>query len=716
MKILEISNKNALLILVIICLILPLSWFRPGLIIGGAEENLSFYNPMRSADLFRFTWERHFGSPITAGISRSPAFLFLGLLNQLGIPANILQITTFFLLIFVSAVTMYFLARELLSLSPAWSLLTALFYILNPFMFTSIWHRYLVAMMFFMPLLPLSLYAFQKLIRIKNLMMVPFFLAVSFIFSSAFSLPSNILTLWIVISVFVFGLIVANRFRMGYMLTLTGWLLLFFFSWVLANLWWIGSLSAQAVPEYSQQFSVNDNLFVLRSISQQYSFLNNIILGYPRFLSQGYQILTGYLMLLICLIGLHVLKSNKVKAFFSILLAVSYFFMNGSNMPVGRFFEFLFSNITFLQVFRNPYEKFGITLAFLYSFIFVLGIMFIYKFSRWFSLILLSAIFLILFILPWKGQVFGDPGVNFYVNVPEEYNRINSILNSDTNEFRILHLPIIPGGGLGYKWPKPYFGLTPSFFLFDKISIDGSVSKKEPDLYRRALNEGLHNGRIAQLLKYGNIKYLLFHKDLDYNYAGSESPEEVIGYLSTQVAYLEQPVWYGNLGLYQVKDKYFYPKVYVTSSIENADDWSDLVREGNNPEAFIFPRHKIQDIDYEFKSNETPELAIYMRDPTKYTIKVKNAFDPFWLVFSENFNPNWYANSKGRNFDHFQINGFANGYFVDQTGDFEIQLEYTIQKKIPFYNSLSLISFVVILIASFIISYKKLGSKCRLLN
>ncbi len=850
------SNRVALLILLSVSFILCLSWLRSGLIIGGAEERLSFYDPKRSSELYKYTWDKNISGPTTAEVSRYPFFLFLGIINNLGITSNVLQMITFFLLVLISALVIFFLAKDLLSLSPILSLISALFYILSPFMFSSIWHRYLVAMMFFMPLLPLSLYSFQRFINTKNMLMIPIFLGASFVFSPAFSLPSNILTLWIVVSVFVSGLILANIRKLKMIFFIIGWFILFFVFWLLTNSWWISSLSVQAGPEYSQYFSVDDNLFVLRSISQQYSFLNNITLGYPRLLSQSYQIITGYLILLICLIGIFALKNNKIKIFFVILLAVSYFVLNGSNGPLGQLFEFLFSNINFLQVYRNPYEKFGIVLAFLYSFLFSLGILFVYKFSKWFSLTLLSVVFLILFILPWTGQVFGDPGVNLYIRVPVEYEKVNKLLKTDTDEFRVLHIPMIPGGGLGYKWPNPYFGLTPSLHLFDKLSIDGSLSKKEPDLYRKALNEGLHTGSIPQLLKFGNIKYLLLHKDLDFNYAGSESVNEVQKYLSSvltidpgsrinicndekilrlidgegysilcqlnneyadwlqynflileltssgagklrvdiiddnqsrlffdgslddrytilenetdtlqkfflnlkvptgrygefnssrvaavliqylplenrkidnkinilnitiergkesQVTYLDAPIWYGDLGLFKIKSEYFYPKIYATSQIETIDDWSEIVRNEKNPKAFIFSRQKNTPVNYESSFSKLPELLIEKINPTKYIVKVQNATDPFWLVFSENFNPDWHASVNGRSFDHFQINGFANGYLVDQIGSYNLELEYIIQKRTEIYKIISIVSFILITLSSLTVAlFKKNLSK-----
>ena len=94
-----------------------------------------------------------------------------------------------------------------------------------------------------------------------------------------------------------------------------------------------------------------------------------------------------------------------------------------------------------------------------------------------------------------------------------------------------------------------------------------------------------------------------------------------------------------------------------------------------------------------------PRVAWSKLSPVRYTAAVKGAARPFVLVFGDTFNPGWQASierspvqhgtgwpsvvapvtdpTKGRLLEtHFRVNGFANAWYVDQTGDFQIVLDY----------------------------------------
>lgn len=117
-----------------------------------------------------------------------------------------------------------------------------------------------------------------------------------------------------------------------------------------------------------------------------------------------------------------------------------------------------------------------------------------------------------------------------------------------------------------------------------------------------------------------------------------------------------------------------------------------------------------------------PSLEFKQINPTRYVVNVKNAQGPFWMIFSESFHPSWKAyirtddgqrttGESGENgsalwslwkdsgkrveiTDHLQMNGFANGWWVDpttsrqlsvagsqlKTEDFQIVIEFTLQR------------------------------------
>ncbi|MBI2018532.1 hypothetical protein HYS96_02385 [Candidatus Daviesbacteria bacterium] len=836
------TSKVSVIILITICFFFTLSWYKHGLIIGGAEEGLIFLDPHKTQDLYKYTWEDiHYGGPQTVTVTRYPNFVFLGYLKDLGVPSALIQIFTFLTLILTSAIFTYLFAKEILGNKQMYCLLAALFYIGNTFVFFNIWHRFLLAMFFFEPLLPASIYFLYKVFKTNNILYLLSFLLISFILSSAFSLPSNVITLWVVLFFLLLSNLIEIRKSSISLLKYVGWFVLFLLSWVLTNLWWIIPLNYQATVVYSPVFGTNENIAVLRSISNQFPFLTAITLGYKSMLSM-LQGIISFVMLLVVWLGFKETKSKDTRNFLLIIVLVSYFVLNGSNFPTGKIFEFFFEKISQLQLLRNPYEKFGIVLTFAYSLLFPLGILYLSKISRYISIFLVILIFGFLFIPVWGGKVFGDDNINFYVSVPADYKKVNELLNQDTDEFRILQLPLLVSGGLAYNWPNKYFGIPPNSFLFDKPSLEGLVSMKNPDNYWRALREGFYTGKIRQLLKYANIRYLVLHKDIDTDYSQSEDTETTLFYLNhgiipdslssfrichdlTELTYIFRKVQFfgeckldslnsdwsninflsfemqsdgagqirvdivdrdgqrlvfegkseniytlsenevnktklftlnikvptekyakfspinvdhleltfipssvnlipkvrigsiyldkgttiandywskiystANLEIYRINDSYFYPRIYAVGSLLEVDNWNSLLKLNSLPDAFYLRDQQDKDINYDTNLDK-PDIEFKKINNTRYEIYIKNAKTPFWLVFSETFSPDWKAKLRnGQEFAHFTVNGFTNGYFINQTGDFTLELEYIVQQGIEKYRAISLLAFIAIVI------------------
>jgi hypothetical protein len=241
------------------------SWYRPGYIIGGGEESLSFLFPERTAQYYKFTWEEiNTGGVQTIELSRYPLFYLLGVISKIGVPSDFLQIFIFFMLLVISGMFVYFLISESLKSRYAGTI-GAIFYLLNPFMFASIWHRYLLAMMFMMALLPVSIYCLDRIIKTKNLIYLGFFLITNLILSSAFSLPSNIITYWVVLGVYIFSRSVYQLSILKVFKTV-GWGAIFCIAWLLVSAWWLTPIYLLANERYLTIFSSEQNIAILRSL------------------------------------------------------------------------------------------------------------------------------------------------------------------------------------------------------------------------------------------------------------------------------------------------------------------------------------------------------------------------------------------------------------------------------------------------------------------
>jgi hypothetical protein len=79
-----------------------------------------------------------------------------------------------------------------------------------------------------------------------------------------------------------------------------------------------------------------------------------------------------------------------------------------------------------------------------------------------------------------------------------------------------------------------------------------------------------------------------------------------------------------------------------------------------------------------------------------FEVEVKNASQPYLLVFSESYSPNWKL--EGASAKHFKANSYYNAWFIGKKGDYKLKVVYSL---LPFYTFaifVSVISFVGLLL------------------
>lgn len=95
-------------------------------------------------------------------------------------------------------------------------------------------------------------------------------------------------------------------------------------------------------------------------------------------------------------------------------------------------------------------------------------------------------------------------------------------------------------------------------------------------------------------------------------------------------------------------------------------------------------------------------------DPTHFSIK-GNSKEPYFLTFNENYNPAWeLINSSGHTFNHYIVNYYANGYYVNNSENETLDLKFV--KQNVYFNTIiiSLGSLIIIIILIIIgIHYQK---------
>lgn len=90
-----------------------------------------------------------------------------------------------------------------------------------------------------------------------------------------------------------------------------------------------------------------------------------------------------------------------------------------------------------------------------------------------------------------------------------------------------------------------------------------------------------------------------------------------------------------------------------------------------------------------------PQIKFSQINQSQYNVNVTQAKQPFYLVLSTAYNSNWIARftSDGSDsisdLDHKPANGYANAWYIDRKGDFDLSLEYSPERKYIIGKNLS---------------------------
>lgn len=97
----------------------------------------------------------------------------------------------------------------------------------------------------------------------------------------------------------------------------------------------------------------------------------------------------------------------------------------------------------------------------------------------------------------------------------------------------------------------------------------------------------------------------------------------------------------------------------------------------------------------------SPEVTYTKINPTKYEGEIKDARAPFVLIFNEKINPSWELLIEGDGGDwsivdkHFMVDGYANGWPIEQIGARKFKIEYIPQRLFYIGSAISLTSLFV---------------------
>ena len=656
------------ILFILISLVLTSVWFGPEKIISHAEEGLPFYNLGRTLKIYSYPWlDSGLGSVNPFLISRVTFFGIASWFEGFKISGAKIQQLFFVLLILTPLFSVSSLTQILFPNHPKnLGIYASLFYLFNLFVLSQVFRRFIYSLIFLWSYLPLFLYLWVKWLEAKKVKHLFYFTISSLIFSDIFVLVSSVFAIWIPAGILWFK---DRRIAHG---------LIGVFVWLLTSVWWWYPLVLLKDSPFSQALDTSKNLTSLSDVSkyfprseiiflkQKYFFSSDLI--WNKFFSSQLSNVISWTIVSLVVVG--IITSFRLKNGKLLLLwfGLSWFLIKGANPPLGKeFYSWLFNAVPFSQVLRNPYEKLGVILVLPYSIFVAVGL------SRIrFKIIQSLLVFTICFVLMrplWTGQVFAG----YQVEVPDFYRQANDYLNS-SGSLRLLHLPFLHESGTSYTWG--YSGDEPSDFLFDRPSVSKTYffpNDPYPYIYK-----SIRLPKIARLLQFLAIDTIVLHTDTlpsqvyQENYQGSIS-------IVDQMEHVFIDRSFKGLNIYRLDPSFPVNWGYLSSrtfSVPSISDGFSLVINNSsfkvNNDSFVISPQK--PINY---GSLLPNYTITKLSPTRYIYHVQHSTSPYILVLSQSYNSGWIARiQKDILPDHFQINGYANGWLVDKAGDYDIEVVF----------------------------------------
>jgi hypothetical protein len=167
---------------------------------------------------------------------------------------------------------------------------------------------------------------------------------------------------------------------------------------------------------------------------------------------------------------------------------------------------------------------------------------------------------------------------------------------------------------------------------------------------------------------------------------------------SSDASYVALEIWHGHQTPQPLPNRIWIDNVTVTE-YQLVSDLDSI---------WIYStQHENETLDDIFTSEEKSitTISYHKIDPTKYVVEV-NTTHPFMLSFGEAYNPLWLTHGVDETIGSLPLYSAINGFWINQTGELILTLEYEPQKWL--YNG-SVVSIITLLFSIFFIlrNYKK---------
>ncbi len=429
-------------------------------------------------------------------------------------------------------------------------------------------------------------------------------------------------------------------------------------------------------------------------------------------------------LLIVFLFGFIFLVYNlrsKEHMQFILAMFISYlvmiFFSLTINKPFGLFFNFLSNKISYLYSLRYAYSATSYIFFFIFVVIFSLAMIKLGgeikntpKEKRNFKVIikiLITLIFIVyssFFIYNMVLTTNIGIGKTFFI-IPNSTFKLANFINENNSFAKFNSVATFP---VAYNWQftKWYYGVNVYSSLIESPVYTGGytyyneiffpISKSLYSEIGYNVDTSKVNGSLSNYLGVFGIRYIIVQGNAINCKNCYEPPFNFTDIYSNinkshNIIFVKK---FGNSSLYKNNN---YVKFVYTSDIINLENASaitifDIIKNAS------FNIHDISvystEIPKFYNDSNTinatpipnfskPSISFVEDTPTKVTVHVSNATTPYYLVFRETYDPHWaafYSNGTEVNpRDHIAVNGFANAWYMNKTGNYTITLYYTLQ-------------------------------------
>lgn len=415
------------------------------------------------------------------------------------------------------------------------------------------------------------------------------------------------------------------------------------------------------------------------------------------------------------------LAKDKIALFLLSSYAILIFLSKGPAGFLGFLYSWALSHVPFFSVFKSPVEKWGVLLIFFFT------LLLLFSFKNFKGgkkkpaviffigyLLFCSIPFFKFSLVPDNTMSDGHISSRKFID-KSEYLSFRKAMAEDPVTYRILSLP----GSLNYQVAldlglgRSYTGMDPVVSNTGRQFIAAYSSNYISGF--DVLFDNLTEDHLPEILKLYNIGKIVINRDTLpwFGYREKIPPEDLSRSLASSMAGERN----GAIEVFNAP--LFLPRIYSSGASQIVD--GDISGLPALAERKMIPKKPVilfkeyndpAELSHLAKARPTaarvsPDIVFRRVNPTKYIVQFTNPGDPFWLVFLESFHKKWkifpagplesrdgnegdivaehtdlgvrekrslerfslrdvkYLFTKPMETRHFNVNGYANGWFLD---------------------------------------------------